>query len=57
LEVPGHSNIPNPAGNPAFTSITIHAFFAPDTPALRLVCLSQTSLKRLTRISAWLESA
>jgi hypothetical protein len=46
---------PNQAGNPASAIMSIRAFFAPDTPALRLACLSQTSLKRLTRISAWLE--
>jgi hypothetical protein len=30
------SRFPNRAGNPAFTSMSIRTFFAPDTPALRL---------------------
>jgi hypothetical protein len=40
---------PNQAGNPAFTFMSIRAFFAPDTPALRLAgcragvfCASET---------------
>jgi hypothetical protein len=57
LGTPRHPNASKPAGNPAFTFMSIRAFFAPDTPALRLVCLSRTSLKRLTIISAWLESS
>jgi hypothetical protein len=43
--------LPNQAGNPAATSISIQAFFAPDTPALRLAgrragvfCASETEI-------------
>jgi hypothetical protein len=51
LGTPRHPNIPKPAGNPASTFMSIRAFFAPDTPALRLVgcragvfCASETEI-------------